>query len=51
MPGVAAGGEGGLLGLAVSPGFAKDNLVYAYYTGEQDNRDRPVPARRRRSPR
>ena len=38
VPGVAASGEGGLLGLAVSPAFAKDNLVYAYYTGEQDNR-------------
>jgi glucose/arabinose dehydrogenase len=38
VPGVAASGEGGLLGLAVSPTFAKDNLVYAYYTGEQDNR-------------
>lgn len=38
VPGVAAGGEGGLLGIAVSPGFATDNLVYAYFTGEQDNR-------------
>lgn len=38
VPGVAASGEGGLLGIAVSPGFARDNLVYAYYTGEQDNR-------------
>ena len=38
VPGVAASGEGGLLGLAVSPDFAKDSLVYAYYTGEQDNR-------------
>jgi glucose/arabinose dehydrogenase len=38
VPGVAAAGEGGLLGIAVSPGFAEDNLVYAYYTGEQDNR-------------
>ncbi|MEO7260487.1 MAG: PQQ-dependent sugar dehydrogenase [Jatrophihabitantaceae bacterium] len=38
VPGVVAAGEGGLLGIAVSPGFAMDNLVYAYYTGEQDNR-------------
>jgi glucose/arabinose dehydrogenase len=38
VPGVAASGEGGLLGIAVSPDFSRDNLVYAYYTGEQDNR-------------
>ncbi|WP_406081438.1 PQQ-dependent sugar dehydrogenase [Micromonospora sp. NBC_00858] len=38
VPGVVAGGEGGLLGLAVSPHFAEDNLIYAYYTAEQDNR-------------
>jgi glucose/arabinose dehydrogenase len=38
VPGVAAAGEGGLLGLAASPDFAKDNLVYAYFTAEQDNR-------------
>ncbi|WBB70022.1 PQQ-dependent sugar dehydrogenase [Micromonospora sp. WMMD812] len=38
VPGVTAGGEGGLLGLAVSPGFAEDNLVYAYFTAERDNR-------------
>ncbi|WP_236718139.1 sorbosone dehydrogenase family protein [Actinoplanes sp. TFC3] len=38
VSGVTPGGEGGLLGLAVSPGFAKDNLVYAYYTAADDNR-------------
>lgn len=38
VPGVVAGGEGGLLGLAVSPTFADDNLVYAYFTAEADNR-------------
>ncbi|MEV0618285.1 PQQ-dependent sugar dehydrogenase [Nonomuraea sp. NPDC050404] len=38
VPGVAAGGEGGLLGLAASPGFANDNLVYAYLTAADDNR-------------
>ncbi|MFI7606308.1 PQQ-dependent sugar dehydrogenase [Micromonospora sp. NPDC049366] len=38
VPGVAAGGEGGLLGLAVSPGYAQNSLVYAYFTAERDNR-------------
>jgi glucose/arabinose dehydrogenase len=38
VPGVAAGGEGGLLGLAVSPAFGDDGRVYAYLTAEQDNR-------------
>lgn len=38
MPGVAPGGEGGLLGLAVSPSFRGDHLVYAYFTTASDNR-------------
>jgi glucose/arabinose dehydrogenase len=38
VPGVSASGEGGLLGLALSPGFASDRLVYAYFTTEGDNR-------------
>ncbi|WP_405438296.1 PQQ-dependent sugar dehydrogenase [Streptomyces avidinii] len=38
VPGVAPGGEGGLMGLALSPGFASDRLVYVYFTTESDNR-------------
>ncbi|MFJ7590000.1 PQQ-dependent sugar dehydrogenase [Streptomyces sp. NPDC097617] len=38
VPGVAPGGEGGLMGLALSPDFASDRLVYAYFTTESDNR-------------
>ncbi|MFF1420493.1 PQQ-dependent sugar dehydrogenase [Streptomyces sp. NPDC058280] len=38
VPGVSAAGEGGLLGIALSPSFASDHLVYAYFTTESDNR-------------
>ncbi|MFC8503464.1 PQQ-dependent sugar dehydrogenase [Pedococcus sp. NPDC057267] len=38
VPGVAPAGEGGLLGVAVSPTFSRDHRVFVYYTGEQDNR-------------
>jgi len=39
IPGVArSAGEGGLLGLAISPNYARDRWVYAYFTTAGDNR-------------
>ncbi|WP_405943829.1 PQQ-dependent sugar dehydrogenase [Streptomyces sp. NBC_00932] len=38
VAGVAPAGEGGLLGLALSPSYASDHLVYAYFTTTSDNR-------------
>ncbi|WP_350349119.1 PQQ-dependent sugar dehydrogenase [Agromyces sp. G08B096] len=39
VPGVAPGGEGGLLGLAFRPGDgSQEAAVYAYFTSEADNR-------------
>lgn len=38
VPGVQPEGEGGLLGVAVSPSYATDHLVYLYFTAASDNR-------------
>ena len=38
VPGLDASGEGGLLGLALSPTYAEDGLLYAYLTTATDAR-------------
>jgi glucose/arabinose dehydrogenase len=38
VPGVEPDGEGGLLGVAVSPSFGRDQLVYLYFGTATDNR-------------
>lgn len=38
VPGVVPGGEGGLLGVAVSPSFTQDRTVFLYLTASSDNR-------------
>src|SRR6478735_8996420 len=47
VPGVVSNvsqqGEAGLLGIAVSPSFARDRLVYAYYSTASDNRVAAIP--------
>jgi glucose/arabinose dehydrogenase len=38
IPGVEPEGEGGLLGIALSPGFTTDHQVFLYFTAARDNR-------------
>ncbi|GAA4499028.1 PQQ-dependent sugar dehydrogenase [Actinoallomurus oryzae] len=38
VPGVSPAGEGGLLGVAVSPSYARDHWVFVYYSASSDNR-------------
>jgi glucose/arabinose dehydrogenase len=38
VPGIDAAGDGGLLGLALSPTFLEDGLFYAYVSTARDNR-------------
>ncbi|HVX44601.1 MAG TPA: PQQ-dependent sugar dehydrogenase [Mycobacteriales bacterium] len=38
VPGAIDRGEGGLLGLALSPSYRDDRLLYAYFTSGTDNR-------------
>ena len=38
ISGVSPQGEGGLLGIAVSPTYMKDHYIFVYFSGQDDNR-------------
>lgn len=38
VSGVSPAGEGGLLGIVLSPDYAADHMIYAYFTSASDNR-------------
>lgn len=38
LTGITTGGDGGLLGIAVSPDYKTDQTVYVYYSTDHDNR-------------
>ena len=45
IAGIDAKGDGGLLGIAVSPSYGEDGLIYAYVTTATDNRVIRIAAR------
>lgn len=40
VPAVQSGGEGGLMGLALDPKFAENNLIYVYFTASENGQNR-----------
>jgi glucose/arabinose dehydrogenase len=45
VDGAVAGGEGGLMGIAIGPDFDTDPAIYAYFTALTDNRLVKIPYR------